>query len=101
MKMKKTKSLLALMAFAITFACLVSCDDQEEKSNKEIDLTSNSIPSSRIINPGFNGTEGNSLDLATAKKWAANYRSTLENPDEVSAHFFGFEIIQQLLSQST
>jgi len=99
--MKKTKSLIALMAFALTFACVMSCNEQDEKLMKEAELTSEAIPAGRVTNPDFNGSEGNSLDLATAKKWTANYRGTLKNPDEISAHYFGFEIIQQILNESS
>lgn len=99
--MKKAKSLIALMAFALTFACVVSCNEQDEKMKKEVEPTSNAIPAGRVANPNFNGSEGNPLDLVTAKNWTANYRSTLESPDEISAHYFGFEIIQGILQEST
>lgn len=47
----------------------------------------------------FNGSEGGPINLATAKKWAANYRATLKNPDDTVAHYFGFEIIQKILRE--
>ncbi|MBI3218426.1 MAG: hypothetical protein HYZ44_02845 [Bacteroidetes bacterium] len=49
----------------------------------------------------FNGTEGAPIELKTAKEWAANYRATLKDPkNDRVAHFFGFEIIQQILAEA-
>lgn len=92
-------------AFALIFACIVSCDEQGETLEAK-SATSSKANSS--VNPPakrngvteFNGTEGNPLDLATAKRWTANFRETLENENEIQAHYFGSEIIQNILSQS-
>jgi hypothetical protein len=45
----------------------------------------------------YNGSGGAPIDLDTAKKWVANYRST--NPGQIEAHFFGAQIINQILSE--
>ena len=97
--MKKTKSLFPLMVFALTLSCVVSCDDQDEKLEAKNESLSKAIPSGRFESD-FNGSEGDPIDLTTAKQWTANYRSKLESPNEVSAHYFGSEIIQQILSES-
>ncbi|MEJ8801629.1 hypothetical protein [Pontibacter sp. H249] len=50
----------------------------------------------------FNGTEGEPIDLAQAAAWTANYRNTeAEKSAEtvIKAHFFGREILQELLNQ--
>jgi hypothetical protein len=104
-KMKKTKSLSSLLAFALTFACVLSCDDQDEKLQVEKESTSASMTRN---NSGENlhvgGTEytravGDPIDLGTAKNWTSNYRNSLENPDDRLAHYFGSEIINQILNQ--
>lgn len=100
--MKKTKSLIVLMTFALTFACVMSCSEQDEaKLKTENEFTANAISAGRVTNPNFIGSEGDPLDLTTSKKWAANYRSTLKKSDETLAHYFGFEIIQQILKEPT
>ncbi len=45
----------------------------------------------------FNGTEGESIELALASTWTANFRE--EFPEGIKAHFFGREIINQILEQ--
>ena len=45
----------------------------------------------------FDGTEGAPIQLEQAASWTANYR--YENPDKVKAHFFGKDILQEILSQ--
>lgn len=99
--MKKTKSITALMAFALTFACIVSCNEQDEKLEMKAELSSATTSAARVTNADFNGLEGDPLDFTIAKKWTANYRSTLEDPENnTHAHYFGFEIIQQILNES-
>lgn len=46
----------------------------------------------------FNGSEGSPITLDTARQWVANYRN--QNPGQIEAHFFGFEIIQKILAES-
>ena len=46
----------------------------------------------------FDGTEGGQISLETAATLTANYRS--ENPNSTIAHFFGRDILNQLLEQS-
>lgn len=47
----------------------------------------------------FDGSEGKPIALATAKEWAANYRASLINPDDILAQFFGLQIIKKLLAE--
>lgn len=51
--------------------------------------------------PKFNGSEGSPIDRAQAAKWTANYRSANagSNGNTVKAHFYGREVLQQLLEQ--
>ena len=46
----------------------------------------------------FDGTEGDQIELATASTWTANYRNA--NPGATKGHFFGKDIINQILNQS-
>lgn len=48
----------------------------------------------------FNKTVGRPIDLATAKKWAANYRASLKDPNDTRAHFFGTDIIEKILNEN-
>lgn len=45
----------------------------------------------------FDGTEGQQIDLTTAAKYTADYRAA--NPGATKGHFFGKEIIEQILAQ--
>ena len=46
----------------------------------------------------FAGTEGESIALDLSRRWVGNYNSI--NPGRIQAHFFGYELINQILSQS-
>lgn len=102
--MKKIRSTTLLMIVTIAFACVMSCDEQDQKleTRNAFNLKSKSsdAANSRVGAVEFNGTEGDPLDLATAKKWTSNFRKGHENPDEILAHYFGTEIIQGILNQS-
>lgn len=45
----------------------------------------------------FNGSEGEVFPLNTAAAWTANYRK--EYPNGIKAHFFGKDILNQILAQ--
>ena len=47
----------------------------------------------------FNGSEGAPIPLADAVQLTANFR--IHNPGAIKAHFFGKDIINQLLSPNT
>jgi hypothetical protein len=46
----------------------------------------------------FNGTEGGPISLSLASDWTKNYRDSISN-GEVKAHFFGKDIITDILNQ--
>jgi hypothetical protein len=83
--------------FFILLVLVMSCDNQNEEIKRTNDVTQQS--QARISKVTFNGSEGDPLDLSLAKKWTANYRATLKSNNDVQAHFFGAEIIQQILQQ--
>lgn len=45
----------------------------------------------------IDGTEGDPIDLKIAATWTKNYR--IMNPNETISHFFGNQILQQILNQ--
>lgn len=45
----------------------------------------------------FNGTEGAAISLSVASAMTARYRQN--NPNQIKAHFFGKEILAEILSQ--
>jgi hypothetical protein len=45
----------------------------------------------------FTGDEGEKFPLETAAEWTANYRKN--NPNGIKAHFFGMNIINEILAQ--
>ncbi|RIJ33981.1 hypothetical protein [Pontibacter oryzae] len=53
--------------------------------------------------PKYDGTEGAAIELNTAAQWTKNYREKIssENHDgqKIKAHFFGREILQEILDQ--
>ncbi len=46
----------------------------------------------------YNGKEGKPIPLGIAKKWTKNYRDA--NPGAIKAHFFGKDIINQILQEN-
>jgi hypothetical protein len=48
-------------------------------------------------NETYTGTELDSITFETSKAWIDNYSK--ENPSGIAAHFFGYQIIEQLLSR--
>jgi hypothetical protein len=104
--MKKLNSLAVPMVVAITFACVLSCSEQDEmpvvnnsnQGQSPNTLNTKTRTSGRVGGETFNSAVGDPIDLATAKSWAANYRE--KNPGDTKGHFFGFEIIQQILNEA-
>ncbi|XOV68620.1 MAG: hypothetical protein ACFHU9_05455 [Fluviicola sp.] len=45
----------------------------------------------------FNGTEGGLISLETGADMTERYRS--KNPDEIKGHFFGKDVLQEILDQ--
>ena len=101
--MMNSRSFVSLLITAMVFACVASCDEQDEK----FEARSSSLPS-RDVKKGalrteevsFNSAVGDPLDLATAKRWTENFRQRMSKADEIRSHYFGNEIIQGILSQS-
>lgn len=100
--MKKRNYPIALLAFALTLVFVLSCEEDVklETRNEFTSIKNDPNLASGQANNVIDSKVGDPIDLATAKKWAANYRGTLKNTGDRRAHYFGSEIIQQILSQS-
>jgi hypothetical protein len=100
----KTNKILSI-AMAGTFAILTSCEDNagNEMPNKvgETKTSSGKVApppaKSTVDNYTFTGKESEPIALETAKTWTANYRQ--KNPGQREGHFFGHEIIEQILAE--
>jgi hypothetical protein len=100
--MKTNKTLSIVMIVAVAF--FTSCQDDVSKempnnlnANRLKNQTTPPPAKSAIPNYTFTGKESDPIELETAKTWTANYRK--QNPGDREGHFFGFEIIKQILSQ--
>ena len=97
-----TKQLFSI-ALAGTFAIVISsCEDNmsNEMPNNLNTASSQLVPppaKSTVGDYTFTGKESDPIALETAKAWAGNYRK--KNPGEREGHFFGFEILNQILAQ--
>jgi len=84
-------------------ALLLSCEEglnveSPVNSNLGISLNKNSDSSQTLITEySFNGQEGDPIPLETAQGWTANFQTA--NPTGTKAHFFGAEILKQILAQ--
>jgi hypothetical protein len=99
--MKYLKNAL-LIALIITCSCDGQFNDETPVtfntgvSNGTTNLTKTSSQS-RVTSYTFNGTEGDPIARSTAKAWTANFREL--NPSGTEAHFFGADIIKQVLAE--
>ena len=94
--MKASNVLVAL------FLIMVSCDDQYQNerpinpaATQKQDTPVNN--SARIADYTFDGSEGDPISLETVQLWTKNYRDG--NPNQTLAHFFGRDIINQILAE--
>lgn len=83
---------IRLVQLALSLSIFYSC---EEKMSEEVRLPSAS--NARIMDYTFDGSEGGAISLETFQKWSGNYIQ--ENQDGTQAHFFGREIINQILAE--
>lgn len=106
--MKKIILNVGMLTVTLIFASILSCSEQDESpiaQNNNLSGTSGAIQTSkgrsntgRVGGTIFNSEVGDPIDLETAKLWASNYRG--KNQGETRSHFFGLEIIQQILNES-
>jgi hypothetical protein len=99
---------LTSLTLALLIACLLSCNEQDEvltspaAQPSKKDMGSLQGPKSYTAGREdliiFTRSVGDPLDLTTAKEWTANYR--INHPGETESHFFGNEIIQQILNEA-
>lgn len=100
--MRNPRSFFSLLGVAMFFACVVSCDEQDEKLETRNSFTNHEVRDRDGLRTGevnFDGTEGDPLDLTTARRWTGNFRKKITREDEIRAHYFGNDIIQGILNQ--
>jgi hypothetical protein len=93
--MKTTKSLS--IALTAAMAILFSCNNDNELPVSKEKTSRAKQAAARITDYTFSGSEGGAITLETANRWTANYRG--ENAGDTEAHFFGNEIIKQILAE--
>ncbi len=99
------KNLKILSSLTIYSAVLfVACDESlqlESPANHElpqIAMGSTQITGQALVTDYmFYGTEGDPISLETAQAWTSNFRK--DNSAGTQAHFFGHEIIKQILEE--
>lgn len=83
--------LFVLFIVSILFCC-------EENGIDEKPFDNGKASEARLTNDyTFDGTEGDPIDLDLARSWANNFRE--QNTTGTIAHFFGTEILNQLLAE--
>lgn len=91
----RSKFLQVIMVMVVFF---VSCEEQmSDEQPVQLSQTSKSPGNERLITDyRFTGQEGDAIDYAIARKWVNNYQE--KNTSGNKAHFFGYEIIKEILS---
>jgi hypothetical protein len=107
--MKQTFLSSRLLALTLILAIALSCSENDEQlvvqsQTDQSQMAGKSIASSkrngrtRVANSLYDGSAGDPISLETGKAWAANYKS--KNPGAIRGHYFGYEIIEQILNQA-
>jgi hypothetical protein len=99
----RARTLITLFVLAMALAGTPSCEESEGMEVRNESTFAKNGSNSAFARTGtlsIDSKVGDPIDLATAKRWADNYRSALTNADDRRAHYFGYEIIKQVLSQS-
>ncbi|MBL7856294.1 MAG: hypothetical protein JNM57_01295 [Cyclobacteriaceae bacterium] len=96
----RTNSKILLQFSIIVFALLASCEESMDEEKPIVMKAKSEARPQRLAsnykNYKFTGNEGDPIDYQVARKWVANYQAK-ENGGNV-AHFFGYEIIKDILA---
>jgi hypothetical protein len=93
--MKTTKSISIAMTLAL--AILFSCNHDNELPIGKEKVSRAKQTVALVKDYTLSTSVGDPIPLETAKRWTANYRR--ENAGDTEAHFFGNEIIKQILAE--
>lgn len=87
-----------LQVIMVMVVLLVSCEEQmSDEQPVQLSQERDNHESERLITDyRFTGQEGDAIDYAVARKWVNNYQN--KNSVGNKAHFFGHEIIKDILS---
>jgi hypothetical protein len=86
-----------IQLLVLTLALFASCEEQMS-NEKPVQFTNqkNSANERLAIDYRFDGKEGDAIDFNVARKWVNNYQE--KNANGNKAHFFGYEILKEILS---
>jgi hypothetical protein len=93
--MKTTRSISVAMTLAM--AVLLSCNNDNELPMGKEKATKGKQTVALVKDYTLSTSIGGPITLETANRWTANYRR--ENQNDTEAHFFGNEIIKQILAE--
>jgi hypothetical protein len=93
--MKTTRSISVAMTLAM--AVLLSCNNDNELPMSKEKATKGKQTVALVKDYTLSTSIGDPITLETANRWTANYRR--ENQNDTEAHFFGNEIIKQILAE--
>jgi hypothetical protein len=99
-------SKLLSIAFGCGVAFLLSCEQGmnlevpiENTEFNDVSVSNTKSSQTLVTNYTFTGQEGDPISLETAKRWTSTYQKN--NPSDTRAHFFGFEILKQILAEES
>jgi hypothetical protein len=97
--------LQTLFVFIVIFSMNTSCDESADESIAAVPsesgnplATRTQARSGRVAGGMFDGTEGDAIPYQTADEWIHNYQE--KHPEKTRAHFFGTEIISEILAEN-
>src|SRR5690606_11586914 len=92
----KRNALIQLLVLALTL--FASCEEQmsDEKPIQFKNENKNATNERLAVDYRFDGKEGDAIDYAVARKWVSNFQE--KNQSGNKAHFFGYEILKEILS---
>ena len=107
MKMPYPKTIL-LVILLLT----ISCEDNDDITNETKDVanfkksssdlqrtTSYHLPGELGETPRYDGSDSGPIDLALANSWIQNFQGKVSSRDEIRSHYFGRNVIDNILSQ--
>ncbi|MBX2969804.1 MAG: hypothetical protein KF803_10580 [Cyclobacteriaceae bacterium] len=87
-----------IQLLVLILAFFASCEEQmSDERPIEFKNEGKSSANERLVTDyRFDGKEGDAIDFAVARKWVNNYQE--KNASGNKAHFFGYEILKEILS---
>jgi len=100
MKARRTFIHISILVMAFYSSCEERMDDEQiSKNNPGLQKEKNTGNQRLASGYRFTGQEGDPIDYALAGKWVNNFQD--KHVEGTMAHFFGYEIINQILEQES